>query len=297
MICIAFPFMLAGCESQEGGPTPPSYSPTPPESLAPEFVLGTLPLHNPAKLLEMYGPIVEALNQSLPETRIRLESSRDYAEFEHKLKRRQLDLALTNPYQTLVAVDHGYRVFAKIRGDEDFYGLILVRKDQDAPKRITDLRGKSLSCPSRTALASCMMPLLHLQEEGLDVPRDLKILSVGSPESSILNVARGLVDAGATWPPAWRAFQKEHPKLAGKLVVRWRTDPLPNNALIARHDIDPILIERIKLQLIEFNSTEKGRRLLEKAEIEGFEMADLEDYDKVRDFLRRYEEQLGGFPR
>ncbi|MEW6766267.1 MAG: phosphate/phosphite/phosphonate ABC transporter substrate-binding protein [Pseudomonadota bacterium] len=271
----------------------PTYDATPPLSKTPILMLGVHPLHNPGMLLQMYGPIVEALNQAIPEVEIRLEASRDYGEFERKLTARALELALPNPYQTLTAAEHGYRVFAKVRGDDDFRGLILVSKEPDAPDQVDDLRGKTFSCPALTALAACMMPLLHLKELGLDVRNELNILSVGSQESSILNVARGLTDAGATWPPPWRAFQKQHPELAARLTVRWETAPLPNNSLVARDDISPELVTRIRDRLIALSDTEAGRKQLEKAELTGFEAADLTTYAPIQAFLQRYREQLG----
>jgi phosphonate transport system substrate-binding protein len=101
------------------------------------------------------------------------------------------------------------------------------------------------------------------------------------------------VDAGATWPPPWRAFQKEHPELARQLVVRWQTASLPNNGLVARGDLDPALVERIRSQLIALSDTEDGRQLLAKAEVQGFEFADDDTYAPVRVFLRHYREQIG----
>jgi phosphonate transport system substrate-binding protein len=297
LLGLVLPLLLAACGSESPAPVLPTYSATPPKPLVSVLVLGVHPLHNPVKLLETYGPIVDALNQAIPEVEIRLEASRDYAEFERKLEQRELELALPNPYQTVTATQHGYRIFAKVKGDEDFHGLILVRKQQGSPENVGDLRGKTLSCPALTALAACMLPLFHLQQEGLDVQQDLKIIAVGSQESSILSVARGLADAGATWPPPWRAFQKEHPELARQLVVRWQTASLPNNGLVARDDLDPALVGRIRAQLIALSDTEDGRHRLAKAEIQGFELADDDTYAPVRDFLQHYRERVGELAR
>jgi phosphonate transport system substrate-binding protein len=187
LLGLVLPLILAACGSEDASPTLPTYSATPPKPMVPVLMLGVHPLHNPAKFLETYGPIVEPLNTTIPEVEIRLEASRDYAEFERKLKQRQLELALPNPYQTVTATQHGYRIFAKVKGDEDFHGLILVRKQQGSPQNVSDLRGKTLSCPALTTLAACMLPLAHLQAEGLDVKHDLKIIAVGSQESSILS--------------------------------------------------------------------------------------------------------------
>ncbi|MFZ5536521.1 MAG: phosphate/phosphite/phosphonate ABC transporter substrate-binding protein [Pseudomonadota bacterium] len=296
LLGLVLPLLLAACGNESPAPVLPTYSATPPQPLVPVLVFGVHPLHNPVKLLETYGPIIEALNQAIPEVEIRLEASRDYAEFERKLEQRELELALPNPYQTVTATQHGYRIFAKVKGDEDFHGLILVRREPDAPREIEDLRGKTLSCPALTAVAGCMLPLSFLEQQGLDVKRELKVVAVGSQESSILSVAHGLVDAAATWPPPWRAFQKEHPELARQLEVRWQTSSLPNNGLVARDDLDPALIARIRTTLLALSESEDGRRRLRQAEILGFEAADDATYAPVRAFLERYRIRVEGLP-
>lgn len=296
LFALALPFLLLACTDPDAPLVEPRYSNAPPQDLRPSLTLAIHPLHNPTKLFELYGPIIDALNSAIPEFRIRLEASRDYADFEQKLRDRQVELALPNPYQTITALGHGYHIFAKVKGDEDFHGIILVRKDGNAPREIGDLKRKTVSCPSRTALAACMLPLLHLQEQGLDVAREIKIVTVGSQESSMLNLARGLVDAAATWPPPWRAFQKDHPELARQLEVRWVTPHLPNNSLMARDDVHPQLIERIRAHLVAMSDSEAGRALTAHAEIQGFEPASEATYAPVNDFLDRYRVHFGALP-
>lgn len=295
MLPVLFAAVLsaAGCRSDERVAVRPQYLQTGEAQQRPRLSFGVHPLHNPVRLMAMYGPIVKALNSALPEFDIHLEASLDYADYERKLRGGTLAFALPNPYQTVVVAAPGYRVFGKVARDDDFHGLILRRKDNGGLRVPADLLGKTFSCPSRTAVAACMLPLMYLQQGGLDVARGLTVTSVGSQESSILNVVRGMVDAGATWPPPWRAFQREHPELASQLEVAWRTDSLPNNSLMARSDMDPALVKRVAQVLFSLSATEEGRRLLAGAEIAGFEPASEDTYAPVSVFLRRYAELIG----
>lgn len=270
----------------------PAYVDSAPEARRTVLSLGIHPLHNPARLLDLYGPIVDALNDALGDVEVRLEASRDYADYERKLRAGSLDLALPNPYQTVEVAATNYRVFGKVSQDADFHGLILLREDSTVRTPL-DLRGKRFGCPARTALAACMLPLLYLNDAGLNVSKDLDVRAVGSQESSILNVARGMVDAGATWPPPWRAFQRDHPELAARLRVAWITPHLPNNSLMARHSLDPVLRERIAAALFALSRSESGRRLLGRAEIAGFEPAREDDYRPVQQMLLRYRASIG----
>jgi phosphonate transport system substrate-binding protein len=293
LVCAVVLGTTAGCDAGEVAAERPAYVRSDVLMRRPVLTLGVHPMHNPARLMTMYGPIVEALNVALPDVDIRLEASRDYSDYERKLRAGTLALALPNPYQTAVVAKDGYRVFGKVMRDDDFYGVILKRRDGPPMNSPADLRGKTFSCPARTALAACMMPLMYLRQGGLDVAADLRVTEVGSQESSILNIVRGLVDAGATWPPAWRAFGKTHPDLAGQVEVVWRTDTLPNNGLMARNDIDAALVRRIAGVLFALSDSEDGRRRLAGAELAGFEPADEGRYAPVLAFMDRYTAQIG----
>lgn len=184
-----------------------------------EYVVGVHPLHNPKRLMEIYGAFIEYANMQIPDARFRLEASRNYEEFDKKLYAGYYDLAMPNPYQTVRSLKHGYRVFAKMGDDAEFYGIILVRKDSNI-REVTDLKGKVVSYPAQSALAATMLPQYFLHTHGIDVNFDIENRYVGSQESSILNVLRGHTAAAATWPLPWKKFRVEHPGMANQLEVK-----------------------------------------------------------------------------
>ncbi|MBY0431290.1 MAG: phosphate/phosphite/phosphonate ABC transporter substrate-binding protein, partial [Rhodospirillales bacterium] len=255
------------------------------------LVFGVHPLHNPRRLFQVYQPLVERINSHLDSTRIRLEASRNYAEFEKKLTDRYFHFALPNPYQTMLGESSGYRVFGKMGDDEQFRGIIIVRKDGGivVPE---DLRGKAVSYPAPTALAATMLPQRFLHSHGLDVRKDIENRYVGSQESSIMNVYLGLTAAGATWPPPWLAFVKERPEIAQHLEVKWRTASLVNNSLMARDDVPSELVDRVGQVIFALHETTEGRGILAAMELSRFEPATQQAYQPVRDFLTRFERDI-----
>ncbi len=236
---VAALLVACACDKARDERYQPTASPrAPAAAAAAEFVVGIHPLHNPQRLMAVYGPIVGAMNDGIPEARFRLEASLNYEDFEKKLYAGHFAFAMPNPYQTVRSLAHGYRVFAKMADDADFRGLILVRRDAGIHE-VGDLRGKAVSYPAATALAATMMPQYFLQTHGLDVNRDIENRYVGSQESSIMNVLRGHVAAGATWPVPWKTFSVEHPELASQLEVKWQTGALVNNGWVVRQDVPP----------------------------------------------------------
>jgi phosphonate transport system substrate-binding protein len=252
-----------------------------------EYIVGIHPLHNPKRLVEVYGPVVDYLNTGIPQARFRLEASRNYEEFEKKLYSGHFDFAMPNPYQTVRSLKHGYRVFGKMGDDEMFRGIILVRKDGGI-RKVTDLKGKKVSYPALTALAATMMPQYYLHTHGINVNRDIENLYVGSQESSIMNVLRGHVAAGATWPVPWKTFQQENPEMAAQLEVKWQTETLPNNGWVVRNDVSPALTKDVGNALVGLNRTQEGRAMLERLGITHFEHANNETYGPVQQYLKTF---------
>ncbi len=291
MVAYVIVGMLVAACARDESPPGPRYGRAPEIDTTLVVHFAVHPLHNPAKLIGVYGPLADYLSAQLAPVRFELQASRDYAAFESKIAARDPEMLLPNPWQTLRAIEAGYVVIATAGEARDFRGLILVRRDSGirAPR---DLKGRAVSYPSPTALAACIMPQYLLHDAGLDVVHDLDNRYVGSQESSIMNVVLGRTAAGATWPPPWREFQREHPAEAAELRVAWETPPLVNNSVMMRGDLPVELRERVRSVLLGLPATPDGRALLEHMETARFLRADDSDYDVARAYVARFERDV-----
>lgn len=283
--------LIAACEQSVESPQGPVYSDAPAEPVKPLYRLAVHPLHNPNKLAEAYQPLIDYLNQQIGTANFELEASRDYQAYEAKFRAREPEFLLPNPWQTLQAIKRGYHVIAMAGDAEDFKGIFIVRKDSGIHQP-SDLKGKVVSYPSQTALAACIMPQYFLHSQGLDVSRDIVNRYVGSQESSIMNAYLGESAAGATWPPPWRLFQKDHPIQAAELEVAWETPPLMNNSVMARDDVPEPIRDQVKTLLLTLNSTNAGQMILAGMETARFHAADNASYDRVRDYVDAFEKKV-----
>lgn len=292
-IVAAFALLLAGAAGCTDASTPPGprFSDEPPAQRPPVYVLAVYPLHNPAKLIGAYQPIVDHVNARLQGAQLALEASRDYASFEAKLDSRKPELVLPNPWQALRAMRRGYRVIATAGEPRDYRGLFIARKDSPVT-RPEDLRGAAVAYPSPTAHAACVLPQWFLHQRGIDVVRDLDNRYVGSQESAIMNAYMGHVAAAATWPTPWRAFVRDHPAEAGELKILWETEPLMANAVMARDDVPEALAGQVRAILLDLEGTAEGREILAGAEVSRFRAATDRDYEAVRTFIARFEREV-----
>lgn len=282
--------LLTACDL--GAPARPlQYSKAPPGDQTPVYRLAPHPLYNPQTLSAVFQPLVEHLNGQLPGVRVELEASRDYQAYEQKFRAREADILLPNPWQTVEAIKAGYHVIAMWGDAHDFKGIFVVRKDGGIA-RPTDLKGKIVSYPSPTALAAAIMPQYFLHTQGIDINVDVQNNYVGSQESSIMNVYLGQSAAGATWPPPWRRFQKDHPLEAAQLKVIWETPALINNSVMVRDDVPPAVGDAIRQALLELPKTAQGLKILEGMETARFHPADDASYGIVRSYIARFEKEV-----
>lgn len=283
--------LLGACYGEKSGE--PRYAAAPAAGTAIEYSFGAVPQHNPEHLFAAYGPMTRYLSAEIPGARFRLEASRNYADFETKIYSRSFHFALANPYQTIRAIDHGYRVFAKMGDDDDFRGLIVVRRDSGL-ERLADLKGRTVSFLAPTTVGTTMQPQYFLQSQGLDVNRDIHSLYVETHESSLMNVYYGFAAAGATRPGPWRSFQQTHPEEARALAVKWEAEEekLPHNAFIVRDDAPQDVAERVEALLTSLQRSGEGRKILDAMPISHIAPATNETYEPARAFLRRFSREV-----
>lgn len=295
-ICLRFIILVLLCgilsECNKGAKEQgPQYGQKPLTQGIPVYIFAVHPLYNPAKLVKAYQPLIDYMNIRLKGAQLRLEASRDYAYYEEKYRARQPEFLLPNPWQTLQAIKVGYRVIAMAGEPQDFKGLFIVRKDCNL-KQPSDLKGKAVSYPSPTALAACIMPQYFLYKHGININTDIENKYVGSQESSIMNAYLKITAAGATWPPPWRAFQKDQPKKAAELKIMWETEFLVNNSVMVRNDVPAQVASQVRTLLLGVDNTEEGKSILEGMETARFLAASDSTYDIVQAYVSRFEKEV-----
>ena len=281
--------LLTSCSDQENKE---GYKPAGKKTELNIYTFGIHPYLNTKKMYSSYMPILDLIEKRLGNVRFRLETSKTYADYEKKLYRGDFDFSLPNPYQTLNALSHGYTVVAKMKPDTVFKGIFIARKDQHITS-FEQIKGKVVSFPAPTALAATMMPLYYLHQHGIDTGKDITKKFVGSQYSSILNAYSLDSTIAATWPPPWESWKKENPKKAEKMELIWQTEPLINNGVIVKKELDQELVKKVVDILVELENSDEGRKMLENAGFEGFERAQKRDYDRVAEFLDRYNNTVG----
>lgn len=253
--------------------------------------LGVHPLHSPQKVHLLFSPICEQISQIQPDLKCILETSKDYADYNEKIKKSHFQILMPNPYQTIKAQTYGYKVISKWGRDDLFKGIILVRKDSKI-ETLSRLKNSTISFPAPTALAACLMPQYLLFKNGLTENKDYRSRYVGSQESSIFSVLKKDTLAGVTWLQPWQLFKKDHPAEAQELMILAETEQLPNNSVMLHSSLKPEMQIKIQDFFKRFHKNENNQSILDSIGMDKFEPASRLTYVPVEAFLKNFEKDL-----
>lgn len=281
---------FSGCDTLTNSQD--TYRPEGVEKEYKSYVFGINAFLDTKEMFIAYRPILNYLEENIDGVKFDLVTSKDFVEHEKRVRNREFDFALSNPYQTLFGFDHNYLPIAKMKNDAVFKGILIARKDAHISS-FDQLEGKKIAFSAPTALAGAIMPTYYLWEHGINVHSDMVPYYVGSHFSAILNTYTKDTYIAATWPRAWEKWKKENPQKAEALEIVWETPPLLNNALSVRSDVDPVIAQKVAELLVQLNDTPQGRQLLEQANVDGFERADMNTFAPVKAFIHKYEDALG----
>jgi phosphonate transport system substrate-binding protein len=81
---------------------------------------------------------------------------------------------------------------------------------------------------------------------------------------------------------------KQRPEMGSKLIIKWETPPLINNALFIRNDIDTLVGSELTKLIFTLQDNEEGRKALIPLDVSKFEKANSETYKPLREFLTEY---------
>lgn len=270
-----------------------NYSHTNDKEYKPVYSSGSLPtkmitIGMPAQFMnDAFVSFSKYFNQKDNGFEIRVVMCQSFEDFDNKLRHNFFDVAFVNAYQALEIMDHGYSVIAKMVGDDLYKGIILVRKDANI-NSIAELKNKTLSFPGPSALTGTMLPLYFLYQNGLNVNKDVRLLSVASAESSIMSVFLGKSDAAASWLIPWYHFEKNNPEMASQLLVKWKTPALMSPPVMARTNMDTVILRKLKTMLFTLQNDAAGKTFLKSVSSINFQTATNEMYQPIKEFIRKY---------
>jgi len=193
-----------------------------------------------------------------------LVAARDLQVFQRSLETGAYALVLSRPADLLALAvrDYGYQPVVVSR--EPAHALFIVNKDSPI-KTITDVRGKRIVTPDRYAymwrVANAM-----LRDNQIIMVRE-QVKSMRDQAAIAWSLENNFFDVGvvASWSAAGRTWEKR----GGRVIAS--SHEIPNTPLIAsRRKLSQLQISKLSDVLIALDSTEEGKAMLKKINVEAF---------------------------
>ena len=244
--------VLAACAAPEEQP--------PPEPVTLGMVL-------PTGAEAAVATVVEAsLEAELGQT-VTVQLSNTLTDVATKFADGELDFAYVSPRQAADAIaDSGAAVAAiAVRGGATTYrAQFNVRCDQGASS-LEDLAGLRFGFVSSGSASGHMVPYVTLLDANVDPETDITASFAGSHDAVVLGIYQDDLDAGASFEDARATIAGDHPDVNEVVCVLGYSDPIPNDAVIARKDVAPALVQDFGQALIALSDDTQAQAALQSA--------------------------------
>lgn len=244
-----------------------------------------LPLYSAITLFDRFDPLMRYLSLQTG-YEFKLVIPRDFEDFFDTVAQGRVQFSYSNPYIYIQLAEKGHlSAFANTILEESgdiFRGIIITHTDSSI-RNIQQLRGKRVMVVSYKSAGGYLAQKLLLNENGIDVFKDLRIMEGKRQEEVILNVYRRSVDAGFVRESALDVLKEEVDLTKIRIVAK--TPYIANWPFAATRKTDRKIIETVKENLLKLKDT----HVLTAARIQGFKAASDMDFDGLRKRIKGYE--------
>lgn len=228
------------------------------------IMMGVIPYLQPEKLKQHISPIMDYLSLKLKK-KIVLTTVSDYEGLGKLLELNRIQLAwFSDTSYRKLKNDNKWEVLCRPvqYGKVVYRGQIVVNKNSSL-NALEDLRGKVFAYVDRYSGSGFYYPNLLLKREGIN-PLEFfgKVVFSQSHRSSTVGVMDGIYDAAAVFSASLLEEKSDEKPNESELRIIALTDPIPNDPLVVREDLDPNLKEKIVKAMLSMHEDEKGKEFL-----------------------------------
>ena len=154
----------------------------------------------------------------------------------------QVDCAWMGPWGFVLAKDRaGAEALAVVhyQGRPTYQAIILARPELTIARFPEDARGMSISFADAGSTSGWLIPHHWFRTQGIDPRTYFRYRDGASHPANVLAVANGQVDLATDYDRNFAAMLAAGRVREAQARIVWRSEPLPNDALAVRGDLDP----------------------------------------------------------
>ena len=247
------------------------------------LLLGVHPYLSYGELQNRFQPLAHYLARSLGVT-LKVKVGRDYAEHVDEVGHDRIDIAYLGPIPYVHMVEkHGSKpLLARLErnGKAVLVGHIVVR-DNSPLQHVTELRGKAFAFGDPESTMSTVVPQAVLAAAGISLGDLSHYANYRGHSNVALAVLSGQMDAGAIKSEVYEDFSERG------LRSLARMPEVSEHLFVARGDMPPLLVEKIRMLLLGIADDPEGMQALKALhrDATGLVPVSDRDYDPLRKLL------------
>ena len=258
------------------------------QALPPQLRIGVLPDQSPDMLRNRYAPLLDYLaGQTGIETQLVIPT--DYQHAVDLFSERQIDLAFFGGL-TFVQSHAAYGAEALVMREIDtrFTSWFVVRPEL-AQKRLSDLRGESLTFGDQLSTSGHLMPRYFLQRQWNIEPEKFfsEVRYSGAHDETVYMVRDDGQALGAVNADIARQMLDDGRLGENELKVLWQTPPYPDYVWAVQSGLAEGLKTNLRDAFLRLDADNPGERaILDRLGTDTFLPADPRDFETLSDIAR-----------
>jgi len=291
LLIFVLAFSLAGCKEEEEGYVRPDV-----------LEVQLIPSRDMETLEAQRQPLEDLLEAAL-EMEVNVTVATDYNALIEGMAAGKIHVGFLASTAYVLAADEGHAEVilkslryevddsgAKMTEDPlvDYYVSQLLVAADSGITGVEDLDGKTIAISSFTSTSGFVWPANLLADAGMDVENDVTWVNSAGHDLAIIAILNGSADAAFTFKDARFLVADEYPDVYEDVLFLQDTTAIPNDTISVMTNLDPYLVQAIKLAFLSIAGNEESLTVLRDIySHEGLVTALDSDYDVVREYLER----------
>lgn len=173
----------------------------------------------------------------------------DWAGIAIALANKQVDVAWMGPWGYVLAHNEGDSkaiATVKYNGKPTYHSIIVARPGTKIVKWPEDAKGLRIAFADAGSTSGWLIPTHWFKTQGIDPKTYFSYRDGASHAAQVLSVINEQVDLATDFDRNLNSLIDRGAVKADQIKVVWRSEPLPNDPLVARSDLDDAIIKKLQ---------------------------------------------------
>lgn len=204
------------------------------------ITFAAVPAESSSTLESSFENITKLIEEETGKT-VEFQNASDYAAVIEGMRAGQIDAASFGPFAYVIAKDSGINIdpAAAPTNDADkdpaYTSLAYVKKGSNI-KSMSDLKGKKTCFVDAASTSGYLVPMKGLQDEGIDLDKDLEPVMSGGHDASLLTLSSGDCDVAFAHDAMLTTLEKSGQVDKGSLESIWESEPITEDPIAVNKD-------------------------------------------------------------